>query len=177
MSVSQVLNAVVAGGLPLFLLSFVLVSWELRTRRLSGGTVKALQDSMKALGSAQKDKKRRQKMDPVTDKWLRFGGGFYGLVALYTWLLIEFDDVAAFLTGSWNVIFQLNPGALIGLFIELFVESIMNFVAAIAWPLYWLSEPGNPWLLLLAAYGGYWLGIKAARTVHRERTGDVIEVD
>ncbi len=176
MSVSSLFNAIVVGGLPLFVLSFALVSWALHTRRLSGGTVKALQESMKALGTAQKDKKQRQKIDPVMDKWLRFGGGFYGLVALYTWILIELGDVANFLSGLWDVLISLKPGAIIGLLLELFIESIMNFVAAIAWPAYWLAESRHPFLLLVAAYVGYWFGIKAARMLFRDRLAEDGEV-
>jgi len=58
--------------------------------------------------------------------------------------------------------------AVIGLLIELFIESIMNFVVAIAWPVYWLSESRSPWLLLFAAYAGYWLGIRVAARFARE---------
>lgn len=169
MTLSAVLKALLIGGLPLFLLTLAVVSWALHTRRLSGESVKALQASMQALGKAQKDKKQRQDMDPVMDKWLKFGGGFYGLVALYTWLLIEWEDVASFARGLWDIAFSLNLGAVIGLVIELFIESIMNFVMAIAWPAYWLSHDRNPWLLLAAAYGGYWLGIKVARQVFSDK--------
>ena len=168
MNLSSVINALLVGGLPLFVLSFAVVSWALVTRRLSGSTVKALQESMQALGAAQKDKKQRQKVDPVIHHWLRFGGGFYGLVALYTWLLIQWDDVLTFLAGIWDIMFDLSIGGLISLFVRLFIDSIMNFVLAIAWPAYWLSENRHPWLILLAAYCGYWLGIKVARTVFAE---------
>ncbi len=172
MSLSAILHALLVGGMPLFSLTFAVVYWALHTQRLSGGTVKALQESMKALGSEQKDKKRRQTVDPVTHQWLRFGGGFYGLVALYTWLLIQWDDVVTFFAGIWDVVFRFDLGSVIALFVELFIESIMNFVAAIAWPVYWLAEDRNPWLLLVAAYAGYWFGIKVARTLYRDRSAD-----
>ncbi len=168
MTLQFALNAVVTAGLPLFLLSFVLVAWALYRGRLEGMTVSELQGSIEALGKAQKKRKRRDEMDPALNKWLRFGGGFYGLVALYTWLLIEWEDLANFFRGFWHVAFSLDPGGLIRLAIDLFVESLMNFVVAIAWPAYWLQKSRDAWILLFVAYAGYWLGIKAAQYAWRE---------
>ncbi|MEE4193079.1 MAG: hypothetical protein V2I66_15985, partial [Halieaceae bacterium] len=164
MTFTALLAAMFTAALPLFLLAFALVSLALRRGWLQGQTVQELQGSLEALGKAQKDKKHPQRVDdPALGQWFRFGGGFYGLVALYTWLLIEWDEVLDFLGGLSHVVLTFDPGALIGLVIELFIESIMNFVMAIGWPAYWLSESRDAWLLLFFAYGGYWLGIKAAR--------------
>ena len=166
MNVPYTLHVLAVAALPMFVLSFAMVSWALRTRRLSGDTVKALRESMQGLGAAQKDKKRRQELDPVMHQWLRFGGGFYGLVAVYTWLLIQWDDVLTFFAGAWHLVFDLSINGLINLFVRLLIDSFVNFGLAIAWPAYWLAEDRNPWWLLLAAYCGYWLGIKAAQLLY-----------
>lgn len=105
------------------------------------------------------------KLDPVLEKWFSFGGGFYGVVALYTWILIEWDDVWGFVSGAVPVVLRFDIGSLISLMINLFIESIMNFIAAIAWPVYWLREADNPWVWIIVAYGGYWLGIELAQRV------------
>ena len=152
----------------MFALSFALVSWALHSDRLSGETVKELQGGIAALRKTHKDKTVEQKTDPALHYWFRFGSGFYGLVALYTWLRIEKDELVEFLAGFVDMLVNLYPSALIGLLIELFVESILNFVVAITWPAYWLAELNNPWLSLFAAYAGYWLGIKAARWASRK---------
>lgn len=162
MSNTEILAALLTAGLPLFLLSLALVSWALHHGWLAGETVKELQLSLEALAKSRKDKNNRQKIDAPLVKWLRFGGGFYGLVALYTWLLIEWEDVAEFLQGLADIVLNVDAGGLVGLLIALFVESMMNFVTAIAWPAYWLGESRDAWILLLVAYAGYWLGIKAA---------------
>ncbi len=168
MTVMDVLPALFTAGLPLFFLAFSLVSWALYRGWLAGDSVEELQGSMEALGKAQKNKESRQKMDPALGKWYRFGGGFYGLVALYTWILIEWEDIANFLSGLAQIAFNMDPGALIALVIELIIESLVNFVLAIAWPAYWLAESGSNWITLLVAYGGYWLGIKAAQYAWRD---------
>ena len=166
---TDLINALFVAGLPMFALSFVLVSWALHSDRLSGETVKELQGGIAALRKAHKDKPVEQKTDPALHYWFRFGSGFYGLVALYTWLRIEKDELVEFLVGFVDMLVNLYPSALIGLLIELFVESMLNFVAAITWPAYWLAELNNPWLSLFAAYAGYWLGIKASRQASRDQ--------
>ena len=110
-----------------------------------------------------------EKLDPVLEKWLSFGGGFYGLVALYTWLVIEWDEVWGFLSDLPGIVFSFDMGSLISLVINFFIESLMNFIAAIAWPMYWIGTAGNPWVWIVVAYGGYWLGIKAAQQVAGKR--------
>lgn len=174
MEISDLFRALWMAALPLFALSFGLVWWALRRGSAAGGTVKELQQSLEDFGKRHEDKDDPERADPVLERWLSFGGGFYGLVALYTWLLIEWDDVADFLGGLGDIVLRFDFGALISLLINLFIESIMNFVAAIAWPVYWLGEARNPWLWGLLAYGGYWLGIKAAQHVTGlQRTGGV----
>ena len=168
MALIDLLIAVFTAGLPLFLLSFLMVSWALYRGRLAGQTVKEIQGSIDALGKARKDKTNNQDMDPALAKWFRFGGGFYGLMALYTWLLIEWDDAASFIFQLGDIVINLDPGLLIGALVEFFVESVMNFVLAIAWPAYWLTETGDVWLKLIVAYGGYWLGIRAAQHAWHE---------
>ncbi len=191
MDLSDLFRAVTMALLPMFILSFALVWWALHRGRLQGASVSELQRSIEALGKSRKKKKKQagdsgdgedeasgladavdpEKLDPVLGKWFAFGGGFYGLVALYTWLLIEWDDVANFLGGLGDIVMRFDIGSLISLAINLLIESIMNFVAAIAWPAYWLGEANNPWLWIALAYAGYWLGIETARRAGRARFG------
>ncbi|MEE4173160.1 MAG: hypothetical protein V2I57_02805 [Xanthomonadales bacterium] len=110
-----------------------------------------------------------EKLDPVLEKWFSFGGGFYGLVAFYTWIIIEWDEVWGFVSDLPGIVFSFDIGALISLAINFFIESLMNFITAIAWPIYWLGVAGNPWLWIGVAYGGYWLGIKAAQQASGKR--------
>jgi hypothetical protein len=65
-------------------------------------------------------------------------------------------------------VFRFDIGGLISLLINLFIESIMNFVAAIAWPVYWLGRAQPFWLWLIVAYAGYWLGVRAAQKITGE---------
>ncbi|MEE8294825.1 MAG: hypothetical protein V3R64_03860, partial [Sphingomonadales bacterium] len=57
-----------------------------------------------------------------------------------------------------------------------FINSLMNFIWAIAWPGFWASEikGANILIWLGIAYGGYRLGMKIARNrklTHSQTTG------
>ena len=111
---------------------------------------------------------RKRKFDFLHSKWMEFGGGFYGVVAFYTYVLIEVGEVKDFLVGLGNLF---NQG-LVSLIINFFVQSIMNFITAITWPVYWLSRiHTEQWLWVIGAYGGYWLGARAAFRFNQRSSG------
>ena len=72
-------------------------------------------------------------------KWLDFGGGYYGIIALTTLIFIEIRQVQGFL-ANWQGSKQLIDSFGINFIISFFVEQIQNFVAAIIWPKYYLSR-------------------------------------
>jgi hypothetical protein len=163
--IDGVFEAILKLGLPVAGLSFAMVWWALRRGVLSElDGVHALGVQIAALGKKKDKNKKREKINPVHDKWLKFGGGYYGIVALYTWCLIEYQDIADTVSrfgGFSGLLDRLG----INLLINMFIEGLMNFIAAIAWPVYWMSEFGanRIWLWMAIAYGGYWLGIHAAQ--------------
>ena len=95
------------------------------------------------------------------NKVLSFGGGFYGTMALLTYVLIEAVEVWQFLLSlfdpdSW--IDRLVPGMVV----EFLINSLMNLVAAFIW---FITLPEfiymqNKLIWLMAAYGGYLAGLQ-----------------
>jgi nitrogen fixation-related uncharacterized protein len=169
----EILRALLMAAVPIGAFTFALVWWALR-----GGYFEEvvnpdkLQDNMEATDEARKrrGKKKRVYRHPVQKKWASFGGGFYGIVAFFTWSVIEVQDIVATITGFGGLtdfLRQLN----VGLIVDMFLEAIFNFVAAVTWPLYWMSsiDAQYSWVWFLAAYAGYWQGLKLARRAHRER--------
>jgi hypothetical protein len=81
---------------------------------------------------------------------------------------VELGDLRDFLLGFesvWALISRFGLQTLV----DLLVNALSNFVVAIAWPVYWLSElhSSNIWLWFVAAYAGYWGGARLA--LHRFR--------
>ncbi len=170
---------------PIGVTSFVLVWWALRQNYLGGaGSMGEYEQWQKVRNQHRKAEKKRRKaakkngsteepgmtsdseaklqehkFDPLHSKWMKFGGGFYGVVALFTYALIELGEVQDLLLNLGD----LFRGGLIGIVVGFFIESLKNFIIAISWPAYWLSRiHSHQWLWIVSAYGGYWLGTRAA---------------
>ena len=187
---AEIWRALWSMALPVGAFSFALVWWAINRGYLAGnGGVSGLGKEMKALSDERKRARKlrgkirkgkapdqpveQRKFDPVQEKWMKFGGGFYGIVAFYTYVLIEWREVVDFVAnfgGFLEMIKQVSIGAVIGLI----VKSIVNFVAAIAWPFYWISRADQAylWVWFVAAYGGYWLGLRLALTARQQGWGN-----
>ena len=113
-----------------------------------------------------------RKMNLAHNKWLAFGGGFYGVVALWTYIHVEVGEIRDFLYNLGGF-FAMFSNISIDLIIDLIINSLMNFVWAIAWPGYWIGaiESGDAWVWVIAAYLGYRLGFKLAMRVHNKTSG------
>lgn len=124
------------------------------------------------LKKRKKSKEQHHKMNILHSKWLTFGGGFYGLLALVTFIYIEFKQIFEFwiaATGLQYFIDFLTIGNIIGMF----VDSILNMLKAIVWFSYWPREieMDNPLFWLLMAYAGYKLGSSQAH----KRVGGMLQ--
>lgn len=169
----EIFWALLMAGLPIGLFTFALVWWALR-----GGHFKesldtsALISEMTAMVEVHKKSKRGEKtgQHPVQKKWASFGGGFYGVVAFFTYIVIEVQDIAATIMGFGGIgdfLRQLD----VGLIVDIFIEALMNFITAVTWPIYWISniDAAYVWVWFPAAYLGYWQGLKLAQRVYRKR--------
>lgn len=180
----EILRAMLLAGLPVGLVTAALVTWSLRRGYIgAAGSVADVERGIKQLGKDQKAERKRRKaakrkpdgtleglsvapgrgLDPVQRKWLAFGGGFYGVVALITYAVIELGDLRDFFLG-FESLADLFRRFGFDMLVGLLVEAVVNFVRAIAWPVYWLSDirTGHPWAWFLAAYAGYWAGARLA---------------
>ena len=95
--------------------------------------MKALQAELKTLS---KDKENRvKKGDPIHNKWMKFGGGFYGVVAMLTLLVIEWSDIKGFgLSGFREIFNNFGIEKLIELVIDMVISSILiRFEVDVLW--------------------------------------------
>ena len=153
-------------ALPVGGLSFLMVWTALRKGLLTEtDDFKALSKELDSMSKLHKDKKKESPdVNPVHGKWLKFGGGFYGTVALYTYGLIEFHEIRQMIAGLGGFRGFIDAIS-ISLFINMFIEALTNFIAAITWPLYWMREFGseNMWVWFVIAYAAYWGGMRLAQ--------------
>ena len=169
--VIEAIWALVLVGLPITLFTLAIAWWGMRN-----GHFKEINDR-KELGREMK-KMSKEKIDPKNDnrdliqkKWAKFGGGFYGIVAFFTYLVVEIREIADVIMnicGLWEFIKHLD----VGVIIELFINALINFITAMTWPLYWMDriDTNQVWMFFLAAYGGYVLGLRLAQQLNQSRS-------
>lgn len=75
--------------------------------------------------------------NPFINKWLGFGGGYYGIVAFVKLVFIEFGQFTAFVK-EWQGMEEFADSLGLGTLIGFFVEQMQNFISAIIWPTYYL---------------------------------------
>ena len=161
MGILDIIEAAIKLGIPMVVLSWLIFSWLYRDGKLDrqagrkdiAANVKQMKTSFKS--------KDKQKTNYVYDKWMWFGSGFYGLAALWTFIIVEISQFFSFLFNF--------PG-----FESLFGEGLFNFLVALAlgqlgniinafiWFVYW-SDDGSILVYFLVAYMGYWCGVELAK--------------
>jgi hypothetical protein len=183
----EAIRAAAMGALPIACFTFLTVQWAIASGRMSKfSDAKDLQAQYKKQRNEIKEAKRTAKEkkqagepkieqgqyenepffhkrkggDLMFNKLLFFGGGFYGTMALFTYLIIEVVEILTFLgkiidLTNWHFTFNIQ------FLVDLFVNSIMNIVAAFIWfktlPEY--VDVNNGFVWIAAIYIGYLCGI------------------
>ena len=198
--IAELFRAVFLGAPPVAVTSFLLTWWALKHDYFGRITsLRELEDKVrqhtKAVKAKKKENKRRKKgrssgksgalgwagagatpadrkFHPAHSKWLAFGGGFYGVLGLLTYAVIECVEIRDFFANFDGLVHFLRTISF-DLLVNLLINSIMNFVAAIAWPFYWMTNIHSQhiWLWFLAAYGGYYAGTRFAIYKHAQAAG------
>ena len=172
---SEFLFAIVEVGLPVAALS-----WLLFYRLYSRGVLerdadrKAIDERLKAIRKVEKETKETS--DSVLHtKWMKFGGGFYGVAAAWTLIYIEASGVLGVILHPSIVKETIDKG--IGHFITQQISSqISTFVDAAIWFTWWPQKGHGPWVWFAVAYAGYLAGLNLAR--HETRLGSrVVDLD
>jgi hypothetical protein len=171
----EVFWAILMVGLPIGIFTMALVWWALRGGHFEESLdIRGLQKELKAM--SKKDKKNGKsseiKQHPLQRKWAKFGGGFYGIVAFFTYIIIEMLEITTMISnfgGFMGFLGELN----LQLIIRMLIEALTNFISAMVWPVYWMKriETDQVWLWFVIAYAGYWLGLRAAQVLNQRRQG------
>ncbi len=169
----EIFRALLLAGLPIGLFTLALVWWALHNGHFQESSdSKALEREMEAMKKAGKKRASENpvKQHPLQKKWAKFGGGFYGIVAFFTYIVVEVTDIATTMInfgGFTDFLKQLD----IDLLVNVLIEALTNFITAMTWPVYWMSsiDTTNTWVWFVVAYGGYWQGLKLAQRMYRQR--------
>ena len=97
-------------------------------------------------------------------KWVTFGGGFYGLLALLTFIYIELEQSIQFVLNATDLQAYLDLFSF-GAIVSMLVESLLNMIKAALWFAYWpdVFDMVNGFVWVITAYLGYRMGAKLAQ--------------
>ena len=121
----QLVVSVVCLGLPVAALS-----WFLHLRLFGSGAVDPRAEGAELRKSRRRHEKARRRS--VEQRIFRFGGGFYGVAAIWTLVVRQFQSLAAFTFAIPELpdLFALGPGAVLSALIQ---HQVQNFLDAILW--------------------------------------------
>jgi len=149
--------------LPVAVISFGLVFLAIKRGYIDS------EESVDSLSKKRKQAKKDKvefKVNPIHNKWLYFGGGYYGLMAFSTFIHVEFLEVYNFFANYTSFIDLLEQIS-IGAVIRLIIDSFTNLIPAFTWFLYWpdIIDMHNGWYWLGGSYVGYSAGEIVARQI------------
>lgn len=182
----EIIRSLVFGAVPVMAFTFLLLQWSVAAGKLA--PFKSREDLDKQYEEQKKAREKEKKETWMTkhdkgkaykasqplrfdksarddffhNKAMFFGGGFYGTMALFTYVIIEIEEIFRFLgvvftPGEWFV----NLG--FDLIIKFFINSIMNIVSAFIWfrtLTDYVTINHDGWIWLIAAYLGYLAGVR-----------------
>lgn len=162
--IGQIFIVVFGLGLPVAVLSYLLLHWSYESGRISRDSDhRAHRAALKEMKKAAR-KKELPRVNFVHQKWLRFGGGFYGAAGLWTLLVAELADLFSLII-DWPGIGELFAGGPISFLVGFITNQIGNFISAMIWFDFWSDAAGDAGigLVFVVAIGGYSLGRRAAK--------------
>ena len=162
--IADIIKALIFAGIPVALFSYYLVSLTRKNTSLTSNNATELKKELKQL-SLEENKDDNLLIRLLQKKFMKFGGGFYGIITLMTYLHIEFNQTIDFLknfTGFQDFIDKIG----LKMMINFIIEAVMNLVSAFLWPIYWVKylpiDSLSIWLVV--AFLAHWFATKYALT-------------
>jgi hypothetical protein len=160
----DLIKAIFYAGLPVQIFTFLMVYYAYNKGYLTSDI--NIRDAFTDKKNPDKkfSKANKKSLLFLHSKWMTFGGGFYGLLALLTFIYIELDQTVQFLihaTGWQSFLNLLTFDAILGMIIESFV----NMLKALLWFSYWpdVFDMENVAIWFIASYIGYRFGANLAQ--------------
>lgn len=173
--VSDLLHAILEIGLPVAALSWLLFyRLYIRGELARDANRKSIGASIKSLRKTQKESK--QASDSLLHaKWMKFGGGFYGVAAAWTLIYIEASGVIGVILHP-STVPNMFRGGIVDFIVQQISGQIASLVDAAIWFTWWPGRGHDPIVWFGVAYVAYIAGLELAR--FETRIGSrVVELD
>ena len=157
----EYIEAAIKLAIPVMMMSWWVHSWLVRNGLVDPkSSQKETEEAVKNIRKSD-EQASSDTGDFWTRRWLKFGGGFYGLTALWTFVVIEIKDFFWLITHPQQAIELLSSG-FVNVLVAFLQNQAMNFVQAFTWIVNW-SGHGFSLIWFFAAYGGFYVGMKLAK--------------
>lgn len=158
----ELLRAALELGLPVAALTWLLFySLYSRGDLARDADRKALEASLKEINKAAKESKEPHD-SLLHAKWMKFGGGFYGVAAAWTLIVIEASGIAGFIARPAKIEGIFRDG-LVDFIVGQVTSQIGTFVQAATWFSWWPQKGHGPIAWFVVAYLAYLAGLNLAR--------------
>ena len=158
----NLLRAVFELGLPVAALSWLLFYRLYHRGELArDADRRSIRTHLKQLRKASKNGDKAHEHH-LHSKWMKFGGGFYGVAALWTLLVIETSGVVDVIVHP-SSIEKMFEGGILKFLIDWAIGQGATFVQAITWFNWWSGDKQSSAVWFLVAMGGYVAGLELAR--------------
>jgi hypothetical protein len=159
---TELLHAIFELGLPVAALS-----WLLFYRLYSRGELardadhKAIDASLKQIRKVEKESKETSD-SMLHAKWMKFGGGFYGVAAAWTLIYIEASGIIGVILHP-SVLKETFQNGLVNLVTNQITGQVSTLIDAAIWFSWWPDKGHGPIVWLAVAYVAYVAGLNLAR--------------
>lgn len=146
----DLIKAIVLAGIPIAAFSYYLIILTSKKVQLQSTNATQLKKELKQVELGTTDKESFIQ-GVLQKKFMKFGGGFYGVLTFITYLHIEGYQLIQFIS-SFTADGPGFNGGIFSLLLGFFLDMIMNFITALMWPIYWFKflpiESFWVWLLV-----------------------------
>jgi len=158
----DIIKAIVYAGLPVAVISYYLIRFTSKKTVIKATNAKELKKELKNV-EYKKDPESHIVQQMLHKKYLRFGGGFYGVLSFITYFHIETYQIIDFVRNFKNFQHFIDSVGF-SMVVNFFIEAIMNLISAFIWPLYWYKYMpiGSFWVWLIVAIVAHSMATKLA---------------
>ncbi len=158
----NLLRAIFELGLPVAALSWLLLYRLYHRGELArDADRKAIRSSLKQI---RKDAKNGDKPadHALHRKWMKFGGGFYGVAALWTLIVIEVGGIVGVIVHPAGIE-TMFEGGVVNFIVDWAIGQATTVVQAVTWFDWWPGKEQSSAIWFLTAMAGYFAGLELAR--------------
>ena len=147
----EIIKAIVIAGIPIALFSYYLIILTRKKTQLKSTNATQLKKELKTV-ELDKNPDENFMHSMLQKKFLKFGGGFYGILTLITYLHIEIYQLIQFVS-NFSGFEKMFESGIVSLIISFIIEAFMNLITAFMWPVYWFKylPIGSSWVWLAIA--------------------------